>query len=47
MNEQCSKNTFMLHYENKGCLPEIKEQIIKMTMNGSGIRDISRFLGIS
>ena len=46
-NESCSKNTFILAYENKGCLPEIKEQIIEMALNGSGIRDTSRVLNIS
>ena len=46
-NEACSKNTFILDYENKGCLPEVKEKIIAMALNGSGIRDTSRVLGIS
>ena len=30
-----------------GRLPEIKEQIIDMALNGSGIRDTARVLGIS
>jgi len=38
-NVTCSKNTFILAYENKGCIPEIKKQIIEMAINGSGIRD--------
>ena len=46
-NESCPRNTFILDYENKGYLPETKKQIIEMTLNGSGIRDISRVLGIS
>jgi transposase-like protein len=46
-NGRCAKNTFILDYENKGYLPEIKKQIIEMTLNGSGIRDTSRVLGIS
>ena len=45
--ENCLKKTFILDYENKGYLPEIKKRIIEMTLNGSGIRDISRVLGIS
>lgn len=46
-NKNCEKDTFILAYENKGYLPEIKKQIIEMTLNGSGIRDTSRVLGIS
>ena len=46
-NECCPQNTFILDYENKGHLPEIKKQIIEMALNGSGIRDTSRVLGIS
>ncbi len=41
------KKTFILSYENKGYLPEIKEKIIDMALNGSGVRDTSRVLGIS
>ena len=46
-NEECSKNTFILDWENKGCLPEVKEKIVEMALNGSGIRDTSRVLDIS
>lgn len=46
-NENCAKNTFILAYANKGCLPEVKEKIIEMSLNGSGIRDTSRVLDIS
>lgn len=46
-NEYCPKDTFILDYENKGYLPEIKKQIIEMALNGSGIRDTSRVLKIS
>ena len=46
-NERCTRDTFILDYENKGYLPEIKKQIIEMALNGSGIRDTSRVLGIS
>jgi transposase-like protein len=28
-------------------LPEVKEQIIEMSINGSGVRDIARVLKIS
>jgi len=46
-NEKCRKNTFLLEYDHKGHLPEIKQQIVEMALNGSGIRDTSRVLGIS
>ena len=32
---------------NKGCLAEVKEQIIQIPVNGIGIRDIARVLKIS
>ena len=46
-NEGCPRNTFILDYENKGYLPEIKKQIIEMALNGNGIRDTARVLGVS
>jgi len=46
-NIECEKNTFLLEYTNKAYLPGVKEKIIEMAMNGSGIRDTSRVLGIS
>jgi transposase-like protein len=45
-NDGCKKNTFLLDYTHKGYLPDIKQKIIEMAMNGSGIRDTSRVLGI-
>ena len=46
-NKSCSRTTFMLEYKYNGCKPETDSQIIKMTSNASGIRDISRVLEIS
>jgi transposase-like protein len=43
----CSAQTFILEYEDRGRIPEVKSQIIDMTLNGSGIRDIARVLRIS
>ena len=45
--ETCKRTTFILNPEKKGFLPEVKRRIIEMTLNGSGIRDIARVLGIS
>ena len=46
-NEHCTKHTFLLEYSRNGDLPEIKQKIIDMALNGSGIRDIARVLGVS
>ena len=45
-NEGCGK-TFLQEYSDKGRLPEIKQQIVDMAVNGSGVRDTARVLGIS
>ena len=44
--EGCGKS-FITDYTNLGCLAETKKRIIDMTLNGSGINDISRVLSIS
>jgi IS1 family transposase len=38
---------FIARYTYQGCRPEISSLILKMTLNSSGIRDISRVLSIS
>ena len=43
----CPIKTFILDYDYNGCLPEVKQQIIDMALNGSGIRDTARVLEIS
>ncbi len=43
----CTRQTFLLEYVDHGRLPDVKQQIVDMTMNGSGIRDIARVLHIS
>ena len=45
-NDGCDK-TFIQDYSDKGRLPEIKQRIVDMAVNGSGIRDTARVLGIS
>ena len=45
-NKKCPKSTFIINHERKAWLPETKDKIIEMTLNGSGIRDIARVLGI-
>ena len=39
--------SFLLHPAYKGRLPAIKQQVIDMRLNGSGIRDTARVLKIS
>lgn len=46
-NTDCHRNYFLLDYTYEGAKPGIDERIIDMTSNASGIRDISRVLGIS
>jgi transposase-like protein len=46
-NEECSHPSFLLDPAYKGRLPEIKQQGIEMSLNGSGIRDTARVLQIS
>ena len=46
-NPTCQCKTFIQDYAEKGRLPEVKQPIIDMAMNGRGVRDTSRVLGIS
>jgi len=39
--------TFLLEYTYTGQAPEVKQQIVEMAMNASGIRDTARVLHIS
>ena len=45
-NAECTPTIFQLTYSDKGRLPETKRQIIDMALNGSGVRDTARVLGI-
>ena len=46
-NPDCPRTIFLLQYRDKGRLPAVKQQIIDMTLNGSGVRDIVRVLRVS
>jgi insertion element IS1 protein InsB len=46
-NRDCQRCTFILNYSYQGRLPEVKQQILDMAVNGSGIRDTARVLQIS
>jgi transposase-like protein len=45
-NPECRRTIFQLDYRDQGRLPEVKRQIVEMALNGSGIRDTARVLGI-
>src|SRR5262249_4831897 len=38
-NTLCVRGSFLLDYCNRGCLPEVKQTIIDMSLNASGVRD--------
>jgi insertion element IS1 protein InsB len=46
-NPDCQRCTFILNYSYQGRLPEVKQRIVEMALNGSGIRDTARVLKIS
>src|SRR3989442_404045 len=46
-NTACPRYNFQLDLLYKGRTPAIKEQIVDMSLNGSGIRDTARVLKIS
>jgi len=43
----CKGRTFLLDYSYAGHSAEIKQQIVAMAMNASGIRDTARVLHVS
>jgi transposase-like protein len=46
-NRECDRRTFIRDYCYRGYLPEVKQQIGDMAINGSGVRDTARVLKIS
>jgi transposase-like protein len=46
-NPACSHQSFLLDSAYKGRSPQIKQQVIELSLNGSGVRDTARVLGIS
>ena len=46
-NPACAHQSFLLDSAYKGRSPEIKQQVVEMSLNGSGIRDTARVLQIS
>jgi insertion element IS1 protein InsB len=46
-NGLCERQIFLLQYQDRGRLPEVRHQVVDMAVNGSGIRDTARVLRIS
>ncbi len=46
-NSACPTQTFMLDYRYNACVPGIKEKVVEMAINSSGIRDTARVLNIN
>jgi len=46
-NVACERSIFLGRYRKIGRLPEVKQQMVDMALNGSGIRDTARVLGVS
>jgi transposase-like protein len=45
--QRCAGRTLLLDYSYAGQSPEVKQRIVEMAMNASGIRDTARVLHIS
>jgi insertion element IS1 protein InsB len=46
-NRQCARRIFLLQYQDRGRVPEVRRQVVDMALNGSGIREAARVLRIS
>src|SRR5262247_2979586 len=46
-NDRCARRIFLLQYQDRGRVPEVRRQVVDMAINGSGIRDTARALQIS
>ena len=46
-NGQCGRRIFLLHYQHRAQVPEVRRQVVDLVLNGSGARDTARVLGIS
>ena len=46
-NKNCPHRTFIWDQTYPGRTRQVKQQIVEMTLNGSGVRDIARVLRVS
>ena len=45
--KQCARRIFLLQYQDRGRVPEVRRQVVEMALNGSGVHDTARVLRIS
>ena len=46
-NGPCERRIFLLHYQHRGRVLEVRHQVVDMALNGSGVRNTARVLRIS
>ena len=46
-NAECQRRTFILNHSHPGRTKEVKDKIVEMARDGSGVRHIARVLKIS
>src|SRR5215510_14229961 len=46
-NGRCARRLFLLQYQDRARVPEVRRQVVDLAINGSGIRDTARVLRIS
>jgi transposase-like protein len=46
-NSACERYSFIEEYTYKAYLPDVREQVLKMAVDGTGTRATGRILGIS
>jgi insertion element IS1 protein InsB len=46
-NDRCERRIFLLQYQDRGRVPEVRRQVVDMAINGSGVRDTARVLRVS
>ncbi len=46
-NEDCLRRTFILDHSYEGAKRSVKQKIVEMSLNGSGVRDTARVLKVS
>ena len=46
-NPHCPHHSFLLDSAYKSRSPQVKQQVSELSLNGSGVRDTARVLGIS
>jgi transposase-like protein len=46
-NKECARRNFIEDYTHKAYKPDVREQVLKMAVNGTGTRATGRILGIS